>query len=297
MRTSPFLLLALLLAGADIPAQTIYRQDELLAPDRPEAWAMNYFAASSLMTSFGPPPPLAPGGWNLALDLGHIPRLGDQERRVGFSGTKLEDLNKSPVFGRLRLTVGLPGQWVGEIGYTPPVSIDGARPHDLIALAIGRPVVERRDYTLSMRVFGQGGEVRGDITCPGGLAGISDSGQNPFGCQAASNDRVTLNHYGIDLTSAWAAGSWRWHAGVGAARTELEVQVDALTFDVRDRSRLVSRDVLPFIAAGGSRDVGPRWSLAMEMLYVPLAVKREPDVPRQNDPLTSLRLQLRYRAD
>jgi hypothetical protein len=194
MRTSPFLLLALLLPGPGIPAQTIYRQDELLASDRPEAWAMNYFAASSLMTSFGQTPMLTPGGWSLALDLGHIPRLGDEERRVGFSGTKLEDLNKSPVFGRLRLTVGLPGQWVGEIGYTPPVSIDGARPHGLIALAIGRPVVERGGYTLSMRAFGQVGEVRGDITCAAELAGVSDSGQNPFGCQAASKDRVTLNH-------------------------------------------------------------------------------------------------------
>ena len=296
MRTLPLLLAALVLPSQGLAAQTIFRQDEILTADRPEAWALNYFAAASLITPFGETPSLAPGDWALALDLGHIPRLSDDEQRVGFNGSKAEDLNKSPVFGRLRLMLGLPAHWVAEIGYTPPLSIDGTRSHDLIALAIGRRVIDRGDYTLSIRAFGQHGGARGDITCPGELAGVSDSERNPFGCQAASHDRVTLNYYGIDLTSGWAAGRWNWHASVGAARTELAVQVDALTFDVRDRSRVVSRDVLPFVAVGASREVGPNWSVAMEVLHVPLTVRRGPDAPHENDPLTSLRLQLRYRA-
>ena len=69
---------------------------------------MNYFAASSLMTSFGESPELRPGRWSVAAELGHIPRLSDAQRRVGFNGFKTEDLNKSPVFGRLRLWLGLP---------------------------------------------------------------------------------------------------------------------------------------------------------------------------------------------
>ena len=174
------------------------------------------------------------------------------QQRVGFNGFKTEDLNKSPVFGRLRLQLGLPADWVAELGYTPPLTVDGVRSHDLFALAMGRRVIERGRYTLSVRAFGQYGEVHGDITCPGELAGIPDSARNPYGCQAASHDRIKLNYYGIDLTSAWAAGAWQWHADLGVARTELEVQVDALTYDVRDRSRLVARDVLPFLALGAS---------------------------------------------
>lgn len=274
-------------------AQTIFRDDEHLASDRPEAWAMNYFAASTFMTSFGEAPRLDPGHWDAALELGHIPALGERQRAVGFDGFKLEDLNRSPVFGRWRLRVGLPGGWVAELGHTPPVSVEGVRPRDLVALAIGHRLIERGQYTLSARVFGLHGSATGDITCPASLAGLRDGMLNPYGCQAPSNDRLVLHHYGIDLTSGWHAGRWRWHGSLGVARTELEVQVDAHTFDVRDRSRLVARGVLPFAAIGTTRDITPQWALGIEVLHVPISVRREAGAP-DNDPLTSLRLQLRW---
>ncbi|MCI4569408.1 hypothetical protein [Lysobacter sp. CFH 32150] len=249
------------------------------------------------MTSFGESPALSPGRWGVAVELGHIPRLSDAQRRVGFNGFKNEDLNKSPVIGRLRLWLGLPAGWIAEVGYTPPLSIDGARPHDLVALAIGRRVFARGGYTLSARAFGQHGQVRGDITCPDDIAGVTDSTRNLYGCQAPSDDRIALNYYGVDLTSAWTSGIWHWHAGLGVARTELEVQVDALTYDVHDRSHLTARDTLPFFVLGTSRELGTHWSLGMEVLHVPLTVRRELDAPRERDPLTSLRLQLRYRTN
>lgn len=293
-----FLLGALLLCcSGHAGAQAVVKMDERLASDRPEAWAMNYFAAASLLTSFGETAALVPGRWGVALELGHIPRLSDAQQRVGFNGLKSEDLNKSPVFGRLRLRLGLPADWVAEFGYTPPLTIDGVRSRDLFALAMGRRVIERGGYALSVRALGQHGGVQGDITCPGELAGIADSGRNPYGCQAPSQDRIKLNYYGIDLTSAWTAGAWQWHADLGAARTELEVQVDALTYDVRDRSRLVARDVLPFLAVGASRELGARWRVGMEVLHVPLSVRRGPEAAREHDPLTSLRLQLRYQGN
>jgi hypothetical protein len=285
-------LLALPWTGAF--AQTVIHDNEILAPERPEAWAMDYFAATSLMTAFGESPALAAGDWSAALEVGLIPRLDDRQRRVGFNGFKSEDLNKSPAVGRLRLMLGLPAGWIAEIGYTPPLSINGARPRDLIALAVGRRVFERGSYTLSMRAFGQHGGVEGDITCPSDMAGVSDSERNPFGCQAASNDHIQLNHYGVDLTSGWNAGPWRWHASIGAVRTESAVQVDALTFDVHDRSRLVARNSLPFFTIGVVHEVSAQWNLGLEVLYVPLTVRREPDAALENDPLTSLRLQLRY---
>lgn len=286
----------LLWCSGEAGAQAVVRTDEHLDPDRPEAWAMNYFAATSLLTSFGETAAPAPGRWGVALDLGHIPRLGGTQQRVGFNGLKSEDLNKSPVFGRLRLRLGLPANWVAELGYTPPLSIDGVRSLDLVAVALGRRIIERGGYALSGRVLGQHGGAQGDITCPGELAGIPDMERNPYGCQAASRDRVKLHYYGVDLTSAWRRGDWQWHADLGLARTELEVQVDALTYNVRDRSRLVVRDVLPFLAVGARRDIGSRWTVGVEVLHVPLTVKRNPGLPSENDPLTSLRLQLGYRG-
>ena len=295
----PLLISALLCSGwlcsSGAHAQAVFEQGELLSPDRPEAWAMNYFTASSLMTWPGEPTTLVAGRWSVALELGHVPTLDEKQRQVGFNGSKAEDLNKSPVFGRVRLALELPKRWTAELGYTPPVAIDGVRARDLVALALGRRVFERNGKIISARAFVQHGSARGDMTCPGELAGVSDSDRNPYGCQAPSKDRIALNYYGIDLTSQLASGPWRWRAGLGAVRTEPEVQVDALTFEVRDRSRLVARDVLFFFGIGAGRDLDARWSLGMDVLHVPLTVRRTPDSARETDPLTSLRLQLRYR--
>ena len=98
------------------------------------------------------------------------------------------------------------------------------------------------------------------------------------------------------MTLSWGPTPWHWHGSLGVVRTEPEVQVDALIGSVRDRTRLVARSVLPYMALGVGRDLGNRWGLGLEVLYVPLAVRRDPNAGRQNDALTSVRMQLRYRG-
>lgn len=293
MRAAACLVLSLL-GGPPAAAQAIFREDEDLARHRPEAWAMHYFAGASLMTSAGATPRAEAGAWRLGIDLGHVPSLDERQRRVGFHGTKLEDLDKSPVFGRLRFGLSLPAGWFAEIGYTPPLAGDGVRPHGLVALSLGRRLISGTHFSLSGRVFAQRGDVRGDITCPREVAATTDAARNPFGCRAPSRDTVSLDHHGIELVPAFDAGAWQWHAGVGAVRADLAVQVDALTFDVRDRTRLTSRTTLPMLTVGATRQLGRHWSVTAEMLHVPLEVRRSPDGGRERDPLTSARLQLRY---
>lgn len=288
---------ALYAASAGAQAQTVIRGNERLDTDRPETWAMNYFTASSFMTGFGATPALRPGQWTAAVEVGHIPHLSDAQQQVGFGGFKQEDLNKSPVIGRLRGLLGLPGGWVAELGYTPPVEIDGARPRALVAAAIGRLLLERGDFSLSARLFGQHGSVSGDITCPAELAGIEDEERNPYGCHAPSDDRLRLNHYGIELTAGVHRDAWRWHAGVSSLRSEPQVQVDAYTYGVHDRSRLVAKDVVPTIALGATRAYGQHWRWGVEVFYVPLRVRRGDGRSSDNDPLTSVRLHLRYEAN
>jgi hypothetical protein len=288
---------ALFLASHVAPAQTVIEDNRSLASDTPEAWAMRYFAGTTLMTSFGETARLAPWRWNIAFDLGSIPHLSDAQQRVGFGGFKNEDLNKSPVFGRLRLALGLPGDWVAELGYTPPLEIGGSRARNVVALAVGRRLFDSDAFTLSIRALGQVGRVQGDITCPARVAGVTDPLQNPEGCRAPSQDTFTTNYYGIDATAGWEAGEWKWHAGAGIVRTQLSVQVDALVLASRDRSRLTSDGNLPWLTIGARRELGPRWSLAAELLYVPLDVRRPPDFSRSNDPLTSVRAQLRYSSN
>jgi hypothetical protein len=292
-----FVLAASLSCNSGAQAPPVIHNDENLASTRPEAWAMNYIAASTLMTAFGETPALPAWHWGAALDLGYIPRLSEAQQRVGFNGIKLEDLNRSPVFGRLRVILGLPGEFVAAIGYTPPLSIYGTQPLDLVAFSIARRIVEVDSFTLSMQAFGQHGRAQGDITCPARLASVTDPEQNPFGCRAPSNDHIKLNYYGIELTSAWNADAWHAHASIGAARTELAVQVDAFTFNVHDRSLLEARGSWPFATIGASRDLNPQWNVGLEVLYVPLRVQRGLDAPTENDSLTSVRLQLLYRFE
>jgi hypothetical protein len=293
-RVLPLLLLPPLL-GCSLAthAQEIFRNDEQLAADRPEAWAMGYFTSATAMTAFGPPPDLAPGDIRLAVEVGSLPHLDQAARRVGFNGEKLEDLNKSPAFGRARMWVGLPWKIVAELGYTPPFAIGGARPRDLLAVALSRRLFERGGHAFSARVLGQHGAVTGDFTCPADLAGVADPSLNPYGCDARSDDRVELNAYGAEVTFGRTTPGPQWHATAGVLRMEPEVQVDALTFGFRDRSRLTSRDNQPYFAVGGGHE-GSRWSVRAELLYVPLRVRRMPEAKVDTDPLLSLRVQLSY---
>ena len=143
---------ALLLLARAAFGQTLIEDNQSVASDSPEGWAMRYFAGTTLMTSFGEAARLAPWQWSAALEVGRIPHLSDVQQRVGFGGFKSEDLNKSPVFGRLRLALGLPDDWVAELGYTPPLELAGSQARNVFALAVGRRLVENDALSFSIRV-------------------------------------------------------------------------------------------------------------------------------------------------
>jgi hypothetical protein len=288
---------ALLLLADGAVGQTVIRDDRTVASDSPEGWAMRYFAGTTLMTSFGETEKLAPWRWSAAAELGSIPHLGDAQQHVGFGGSKKEDLNKSPVFGRLRLALGLPGEWVAEFGYTPPLQLAGSRARTVFAGAIGRRFIESEPFSLSVRALGQLGKVDGDITCPRRSSGEFDSLTNPFGCLVPSQDTFTTNYYGVDATVGWGAGDLKLYASAGIVRARLDVRVDAFVGLTHDQSRITSNGNLPWITLGARYTIDPRWSMGVEMLYVPLDVRRPPEAPSVSDPLWSVRGQLRYAFD
>lgn len=275
-------------------AQAPIESRQAMGRASPEAWAMRTLAATTLMTPFGEPLPA--GRWMVAADLGHIPRLDESQRQVGLGGVKAEDLNKSPVFGRIRGAVALPGGIVAEAGWTPPLEIDGAKPRHLFAFALGGRVVEREGLSLAVRALAQVGDVRGDITCPASIAGIDDPVANPFRCRERSRDTFKTDHAGIDATLSGGSGRWRWHASAGVVRTDLAVQVDALAGNVRERAYLSSKSSMGWLAGGLRHRLGDGWSVAAEVLHVPLGVTRPPSTSKDRDAMTSVRLQLRYDA-
>jgi hypothetical protein len=279
-------------------AVRVTRDDQSVGRATPEAWAMRYLAGTTLLTAYGEAPALAPWRWSVAGDLGHIPRLDEEQRTVGLGGIKTEDLNKSPVFGRIRGMVGLPAGFVAELAWTPPLELRGSKARNFFAASVGRRFVDDTGFSLSGRLLGQVGEVRGDITCPGRLAGNPSLEENPYGCQAPSNDVFTANYVGVDATAAWRRGDWSWHASAGLVKTHLTAQVDALlAFNVNERTKLTSADTLPWLAAGGRYAIDKRWSLGAELLYVPLEVARPPATSKERDSLASVRAQLRYTFD
>jgi hypothetical protein len=75
-------------------------------------------------------------------------------------------------------------------------------------------------------------------------------------------------------------------------RTELQVEVDALTFGFRDRTRLWANGWRPFFTVGASRELGADWRVAAEWLHVPLSVRRDPDGAARSEPFDGVRLQL-----
>lgn len=277
-------------------AQILLDSTEDLDYDRPEAWAMKYFTAVSLMGSFGDSDPLEPGEIRLGFDGAWVPSLSEEKRRVGFIGTKTEDLNRSPVFGRARARVGLPAGWDLTLGVVPPAEFDGVTPK-VLNLALGRSVVSRPRWSLSARLSAQSGSIEGDLTCPAGVVGSTDPAINPEDCLEPSNDEVTMDYVGIEWTYARTTSErWRPYITASANYFDLEFQVRARYSLFLDRERLLADGWTPSVALGARYQSGRKISLAGEIFYVPLDVVRDVNRDSQNDELLNVRVFVEYRV-
>ncbi len=261
--------------------------------DRPEAWAMKYFNSVSLLTGLGPPRARDTWSFELGLELDSIPHLDEDQRRVGFNGLKVEDLDRLPVFFRPRLTIGLPAKWSLDIAYVPPIEVRGVESH-LFAIGLERPVYAVGPWTLGLRFYGQLGRVEGDFTCSAADASHPPGSEdNIWGCEAPSEDEVTLNYLGAAFTGGYAYRKTDFHWGLAANSMDMEFQVNALTFGVVDDTLLRADGWTWSLSGGASWSLGGRTSLAVELFYSPLSVVRPPSTASENDPLLNLRTMLR----
>lgn len=270
-----------------------------LAFDRPEAWAMKYFASATLPSALGAPRALAVGEIDLSLEYGQIPSLSEEERTVGFGGVKEEDLNKVPYYVRPRVDVGLGRKLTLSVGYLPPVERNGARPN-VLTVALGRPVYETPSWRFSLRLHGQVGSVEGDFTCSARtVAAGDDPEKNSFGCSAVSRDDFETQTLGLEASMAWELGAQdRWEPYISASiqRMDLEFQVRAEYSNIIDRSRLLTEGHTWSATAGVGCALSSRWRLVGEIFYSPLEVVRPPSVSRQTDELLNARALLTYKV-
>jgi hypothetical protein len=286
-----FCLLCTLVAPAPVQGQ-----EQEVDFDSTEAWALKYFAAVSQLTPLRAPRILEPWTVDLALELEWVPYLSEEERRVGFGGTKVEDLNKIPVLARPRVLVGLPAGFAAELSWVPPVEVSGVEAN-LLAVAVERPLLDTATWALGLRASGQVGEVQGDFTCSAEDAAYPPgSEQSPYGCEAPSSDTSTLDYWGLALTAGRRVGDGGdLHFALGATFNDLEFQVDAVTYGFHDQSHLVTDGWTWWTAAGAGWWASDRLWLGGELYYSPLEVVRPPDTESQNDGLLNVRVGLRYR--
>ena len=291
--------MAILGFAASLHAQTpIVAPVDHLAFDRPEAWVLKYFTATTLLNGLQTPEAVPAGSVDLGFELAWLPTLSTLQQRVGFNGTKQEDLNKAPVFGRPRVRLGLPGHSTLLLAFTPPVEAFGITPR-LIAIGIERPLVRVGTWQLGWRAQGQFGTATGAYTCPTRvLAFAPGSPGNPYGCQAVSSDVATLRYLGGELAAARPLTGIRVtpRAGVTVTYVDTAFQVKARTFDYLDRTRLDAAGVMLSANVGVTYPVTPRLSVAADVFYAPLTVRRAFDGPATIDGLLNLRTLITYRV-
>jgi hypothetical protein len=278
-------------------AQAVFSPTEHIAFDRPEAWALKYFTSVTLFTGLEPPVSRAPGTVLIGLELGWVPSLDEAQRRVGFDGTKPEDLNKAPIFLQPRVTIGLPGRYSLIVAFTPPVHAFGLEPR-LLALAIERSVASVDGWRVGLRGGGQLGTVSGAYTCPEGvLAFAPGSAGNLYGCQALSSDTATLRFLGGEASFAYKPGAARFspHATVGVNYLDLGFQVNALTFGFIDHTHLLTHGTTVAMSGGVTVALGARLAASADLFYSPLSVER-PAGPAGGDGLLNLRALFTYRV-
>lgn len=296
-RAAPVAALALwsLVAAGPVRGELVLDGEEDLPFDAPESWAMQYFASVASFTGLGVAERAPAWRIEVGLEAGHVPELSAAERRVGFGGTKIEDLNKSEVFGRPRVLVTLPANWSLDLSYLPPIELSGVEP-ELVGLAVARPLWERGRGRLGLRLAGQYGTFEGDFTCS---ADEIENGPNPFACEAASQDVLTARAVSLEISGARRLGRearWEGHAALIAAGMNLDFQVRARYAGLIDRTRLHTDGETLALAAGLGYRATESWRLAAELFWSPLEIVRPPATSAVREDLLNLRVGLHYRV-
>jgi hypothetical protein len=279
-------------------------QSQRVSFDSPEAWALKYFTSSTLLSGLQPPEPFDEergarvGSITVGLEAGWLPALNSERARVGFSGRKQEDVNKAPVLVRPSIRVGLPWQFSVVAAGPPPIRAFGVTPR-LFAFGLERPILERRQWSLGWRGYGQVGSVRSSFTCPQqALSFPGGSPGNPSRCIGQSADVAYLRYAGTEVQFTRRISQiprLTPHAAAGVNLIDSAFQVNAPLETKFDRTRLWTRGTTFSGSAGASYFLTKQLALTVDAFYTPLWVRRTSGGPRTNDGLFNVRALLSYR--
>ena len=136
--------------------------------------------------------------------------------------------------------------------------------------------MSKSHWRLGGRIFGQAGNLKGDITCDrASVAAGVDPVRNPFQCEAPSNDTMKIRSVGLELGSAFPLSD-KLEPYVGAAWDyfDTEFHTDARYAGIQDRSVLLASGPTFALTTGISYRLSARVRLSGEFFYTPLDVSR-----------------------
>jgi hypothetical protein len=260
--------------------------DERFDLDTPEGWAMAFMTTSAQNLGLMPPRSVNTRDLSISAELSSIPHLTKEQQVVDIGVTKTEDLNKTPVFGRLRVSVGFPWDISAEISWTPPVKINDSKPDHLWGAALSKPLFSNEKIGLGLRFFLLRGGVIASVTCSEDVINfpVYTSNENPVGCVGLSKDRLKMNHEGVEVFLSFKNSS-EIHPWISLASSNLDssVKIDAPLQAGRERSAIQSSGSTHTFSLGFSYEFRKNWDLNISSSYTPLDVNRPNDSSGNDD--------------
>ena len=266
----------LLLAIIAAPAGGQQRAVERRSFSDGQGKLMAFYSASLTFTPVDAPRERRRGALGVGLELGYVPRLDAEQRRVG---DKPESTNLAPVFPRPRVSYALTDRLAIEGSWIPPVEFFDVKAN-IASLAITWTAPLRGAIRLEPRLAGMIGSVEGAITCFEDMATRSLDlavyyGLICFGRE--SRDDFQPRHLLLELMAGWERPASRVvpYAGLGARGDWTRFDIGVVRGDGSldpDQPILELRAVRPYGVIGATYRAAPRARATAELLYAPGSV-------------------------
>lgn len=254
-------------AGAQCKVSSESNEGKLLA----------FYSVPLVFSAAVAPEPAAPGTIRIGLEGEYIPKPSAEIQRTGKCFlSKSEHTSLSPVFGRPRVSLGLPGSFALEASYLPPVKIADAKPN-LASVALSRTsrveMSGSQVVSIMLRANATFGNVKGPITCPRSSLQTTTPTAACYGSNP-SNDTFSPRMFGVDMLAGMrsSGSSVAFYAGAGANRMDPHFQVgftDGLGGVDHTKVQLDKALTRVSLTGGATARLGARFDLGAQVYSIP----------------------------
>ena len=268
---------------------------EKVAFDSPEGWGMSYMTAASLNLSDKFPETLPLGQFNVSAEISTIPELNEKQQKIGFGGAKSEDLNKSPVFGRGKITTGFYWNSIIELSWTPPLEISGAKPDQMWGLAIAKQIYTNNAFNAALRLYQFNGKATAAVTCSEEMVmqPLYSPG-NISGCIGTSQDKIDMSHEGVEiLLERESSNGFKPWFSVASTRLTPSVRINAPLEFIQEVAFVETSGRLTTLTFGLNYKLSDNWLLNLGTSYTPIDVQR-PEMTGGNDNFWNFKMGLTF---